>query len=244
MPEFQSLPAMEGLMATTSRDTWTLADALVADIPGNNDGETVGERLTRIVAAARERELVTPNGDLYTEGALWMLRKTALAWPVEERHPEAAYRTHLEARGTDSRGRVVLAALCAYARNDTAPCPKGVNAQAFLAARRRVAAKAARGRRFPVSANDLRLALGNAENVPLPTTVTDVAHMLRHVDTAVKSLRSFRLGFAAMEIDEQDKHILRDYLLSLLQVTQDILEVVNTTIDDAALAELIEEEAR
>ncbi len=169
-PFARTLAAAAHRLANASRDTWTLADAILADVPEMTQGARnlasaearLAPQLTALAAALADAEITTPTGDHYTSDGLRQLRQTAIDWPEAERQGEAAYRTHREA-GAAPQPRGAFLALCAFARGEDDTCPPGVDAVAWADAIKRVAD---RTRGFPVTSNDVRVALGRLTNVP------------------------------------------------------------------------------
>jgi hypothetical protein len=113
----------------------------------------------------------TPMGEPYTVDALANLRDTAMAWPMNARHDEAAYRTHQEAGSPSTDRGKVLAVLCAVARGERVRRPNAADPDNWGVAVERVQTKLARPRvpRFPIAANDLRVATNRTPNVPGPS---------------------------------------------------------------------------
>lgn len=260
MTEFKTVSAAEELLASATRDTWSLADAILSDVPsvppsekirqanhvGTLAGVNVIDLLDLIAETLIERGTTTPNGDPYSTVSLEKLRETAMRWPLGERHQEAAYRTHQEAGGRDGGGRRALAALCAVARGQLVDCPAGLDAVAWGNACARVRDKRNRNRppRFLVAANDLRVALERSSNTPAPTKTASISGVLHHLTSAAESLGAFAIAWADLEVDESDCVALRQTLKSLIARAEQVLDVVETKFDDADLAQLIEEESR
>jgi hypothetical protein len=163
--------------AGDSSGAWRLADALVAEIPERQHGKAVtaanGRDVTTVIAdivADLDRTGVeTPAGGGYTVAGLRELRLVALGWPRLQRQPEAAFRTHQEVGTTDERARAILRALCQAARSQRYSWPGkklGIDRDTWNLAINGVIRKVGAGNRYPVSANDVRIALERKTNVP------------------------------------------------------------------------------
>lgn len=157
-----------------NRNNWELADAVLAEVPAKSGaqgqrtdltpgagGEVVGSLIAGLAKRMADDGVTTPEGDSYTASSLTHLRDTALTWPVNERHAEAAYSTHREAGSPKTEGGKVLKALAAVARGETVAKPKGLDADAWKKACDRIQA---RKKGFPVAANDLNIALKRKSN--------------------------------------------------------------------------------
>lgn len=166
--------AAQRLVTDDTKDTWALADAVLAHVPEQPSGQrndlllasgggSVPERLATLVEALKLDGVTTPTGDPYSVSALAHLRDTAMTWPGDTRHPEAAYRTHQEAGSPNTEGGRVLAALAVVARGEGTFKPRGLDKDAWEAACKRVAD---RRKGFPVAANDVRVALQRKTNLP------------------------------------------------------------------------------
>jgi hypothetical protein len=200
---YRTVEAAEALMTGTSRGSWSLADALVADVPGQprggdhaakasrDDFATVRDQLVNITIALEEHGITTPNGDAYSVDSLRNLRATALAWPEKERHPEAAYRTHQEA-GNSPQRRAVLDALARHANKEPVdnPDPSWIDDNAFDEACQMVETAVARGRGYAVPANAMRVAMQRKPNVNKPPST--VFEMLEKVNTIGTQLADFQ----------------------------------------------------
>jgi hypothetical protein len=196
---YHSVAAAESLMVGASKGAWILADALVIDIPdmgqgGDRTGASsllrLDDRLTNIAIALEESGILTPNGDSYSVDRLKTLRATAIAWPEQERHPEAAFRTHQEV-GSPQR-RIVLEALCRYANGEKVPNPDSswIDDDAFDNACQMVESQLARGRGYQVSANAVRVAMQRKPNVNKPPSTT--FEMLEKLNTVATQMTDFQ----------------------------------------------------
>jgi hypothetical protein len=284
MTEFQTLAAMEAVMSAESRDTWRVADALLADVPAcpqggahaaaarwsahgdasrtrAHDASGVADRLRQIAAAAGEEDLTTPGGEPYSVASLSFLRSMAIAWPPDQRHAEAAFRTHKMAGGIDNRGRVVLAALCALARGEDAARPENVDQDAWEAACIRVREKGNRRRPsgFLVSAGDFGAALKR----PTPSTqaeppevallprlerrhgneTTGIVHdKHRLLEAALADVEAYKSRLVAVELNDIDRFEMNNLIGNMRDVLDEIQLVVTTKVDDASLRRLIDGE--
>lgn len=170
--------AAHRLNTDDTKDTWALADAVLDHVPdgsSNQGGDRrsaaatmtplagVDDRLASLSSQMKSDGIVTPNGDPYTVSALRHLRDTAMAWSGNDRHPEAAYRTHQEAGSPTTLGGKALAGLAAIARGEDVRRPNGVQSKPWQDA---VARVQARKKGFQVAANDVRVALERKINVP------------------------------------------------------------------------------
>lgn len=181
--------AAERLLRDDAHDRWALADAVLEAVPSGNGrnqhSPRAGEMLDQLANLTDQLTadgVQTPLGEPYTVSALENLRETAMAWPFDDRHDQAAYRTHQEAGSPKTDGGKVLAALCAVVRREQVRRPSIAEVEAWRSAVERIEAKMARPRtpRFPIAANDLRAALGRQANVPgRPVTASEVAAGLR-----------------------------------------------------------------
>jgi hypothetical protein len=232
-----------------STGAWKLADALVAEIPEREHGKAitagngsdVATIMADIAAELIEAEIETPAGAAYTVASLRELRLVALGWPQGERMLQAAFRTHQETGSSDLWKRGVLRALCDAARTEdysypeTSAIDEGAWAKAIVGVQRKIKA----GNRYPVSANDLRVALKRKANVPprdrTPgTTVMDAIEELQiageHAKQAAKILSSEGISVGdcreALEgLRDTLRHVVEwvDVLLSGGGITDDAL---------------------
>lgn len=241
------------LLFTSNRDTWKLADAVLADVPpsppargvtGDGTELLVEDLLADIVAEMEDLGITTPNGDPYTAASLERMRETAMAWPANERHEEAAYRTHQEAGGRDSLGRKMLAALCKVAQGKRVSCPEEVDPDAWAAAKKRVLDKKSKPRppKLLVSANDLRTAMKRKVNTPLRNFEDDVEALLYHLSSAAIALRAFSIRFAADkgELEDQKRKALSESLTAIIDSASLARDVVNAEASEEALQELLD----
>jgi hypothetical protein len=250
--------AAEARMGGESTGAWKLADALAAEIPEQKTGpKTDGlsndliTKLQEIAARLLEDGIETPAGGSYTAEVLRQLRLVALAWPKAERHREAAFRTHQEVGASDPWKREVFAAICNAARSGDFSPPKlsegEVDDEAWLRASTSIAKKRERDNRYPVSANDVRVAFKRKTNVPSrnrpePAKATPM--------DAIEAMQegSERLEYAAKVLMEsgqpiEDVREAIEGLITRLSAALDFLRSYLTTggITDAALATLLSE---
>jgi hypothetical protein len=171
----QVAEAAKRLVTDDTKDTWALADAVLAHVPDGTGGKGfaydpreggVREALAELAEQMQADGVATPNGDPYTTSALDHLRETAMAWPKAERHNEAAYRTHQEAGSPKTMGGKALATLCAVARGEDVTRPRSILAAEWKTVCDRITA---RRKGWPVAANDVRIALQRKPNVPGPS---------------------------------------------------------------------------
>ena len=162
-----------------TKDTWVMADAILAHVPGGSgeqgrrtdlspreEGEvsSVPDRLKYLAHMLTVEGVTTPSGGNYTAKSLTNFRDTAMIWSPDERFADAAYRTHQEAGSPTSDGGRVLAALVKVAHGDESVVrPKGIDPEAWIKAIDRVAN---RRKGFKVVANDVRVALKRKTNNP------------------------------------------------------------------------------
>ena len=156
--------AAERLLTDETKDTWGLADAVLAHVPSAGHG---GDRKSEdadqtpeirglirdLVDRLKDDDIVNPKGSFYTFSGLTGLREAAMAWPKADRYDEASFSTHQES--TSKERRQVLAALVAVANGDKPNRPRGFDLQAWNAACDRIR-KRTHG--FPVSVDDVRIA--------------------------------------------------------------------------------------
>jgi hypothetical protein len=170
--------AAASLDRSDTKCVWRLADAILAHVPATTDAERTaaatavrtgnvnpragGDVAALLATLARDLTadgVFTPKGDPYSVGTLSNLREVAMAWPADDRHPEAAFRTHQEA--SNPTRRRILAALCAVARGETVRRPNGLDSSDWQRAVDRVRA---RTNGFAVTANDLRISEARPTN--------------------------------------------------------------------------------
>jgi hypothetical protein len=165
--------AAETADATDSKSSWGLADAVLTHIPDNGHGgdrrsstpRGVLEQLGELAQRMADDGVTTPQGKPYTSKALSKLRLAAMAWPMDERHENVAFRTHQEAQS--ERARPVLASLVEVAttrRRVEAPATISEDAWQRAVGRVRGGGPARGG--YLVNANDVREALQRRRNVP------------------------------------------------------------------------------
>ena len=233
--------------ANQSRDTWALADAVMHDAP--EDGRKVGTRvlsvneiLEHIAAEMETNDVFNPNGNRYTIGALYEMRKTAKEWPEQQRSMHASYRTHQEAGLPDSRGGVALALLTRVADGEKVRAPNELDPQAFKAAVEMV--KANPRARHKVTANALRTALSRRPNTPpvLPTSSIELHKMLAD---ARHGLGHFAKAYQAGAVEHMEP-IEIDGLVSALQSLGEFVTTMVamlrgiTEIDEAFMDSFVE----
>jgi hypothetical protein len=253
---YHSVAAAESLMVGASKGAWILADALVVDIPERVQGRggnlvsgdqisnplmTVRDELTNVAIALEENGILTPNGDPYSVDRLQVLRATAIAWPEDERHVEAAFRTHQEV-GSPQR-RIVLEALCRYANGEKIPNPdpSWVDDDAFDNACQMVEAQVARGRGYQVSANAVRTAMQRKPNVNKPPST--VFEMLEKLSTVANQMGDFQKlmndNGVGLSPEERDA-LMRGVTTLIMQMQSMLIQVTGVSDDD--IRELIEGE--
>lgn len=109
--------------------------------------------------------VTTPRGEPYPVEALRSNRAIAVEWRGQWL-AEAAFRTHQEAIGPNTDAGKILKALCAVARGENVPRPPAAELEAWKNACTSVRIAMGKNRRFMVSANALRTAMGRKPNVP------------------------------------------------------------------------------
>lgn len=243
-----------------STGAWALADALLAEVPNEGSGarndlspsSDIATRLSTIAVQLEADGIDTPSGNPYSVQTLRELRLVAMGWPPEQRFPEAAFRTHQEAGTVSEWKREVLRVLCLAARNadwEQPPMNSGeMSADAWNASIVGIQRKVASGTRFPVAANDLRLALQNKVNVPpkdideANATVLDAVEELRNTsDTFDRALRIVsRRG-----IQDSDVRVAFLALIQHFRASLDFIEsaVTGGGITDASLERFLSREA-
>jgi hypothetical protein len=192
--------AAEALATSASRDTWTLADAVLKAVPerrnGRNSGGTpaVSDLLREMADRLAADGVTGARGEPYAQGTLDWLREVALAWPVATRLPSCAFNTHATAKGAERQA--ALRKLAAYAEGQPA-------ADVAERIRERIDNRVARGARYLVSVDDLRLVLGqaptraDAEAPAPPATPAQLAEALLDRD---------RLAEATEQLDDDQAH--------------------------------------
>lgn len=153
--------AAEALATSASRDTWQLADAVLAAVPALPNGGNRAEQrggVTPVPEALRELAdqlaidgVVNSRGEPWTRDTLDDLRDTAMRWPPAERLPACAFYTHREAKSADRK--LALRELVAYAEGKAVD---GIEERI----RERIDNRVARGARYLVAVDDMRLHLG------------------------------------------------------------------------------------
>jgi hypothetical protein len=256
--------AAQQRMGGESTGAWKLAEALAADIPAQakggdrksesaNQGSDVAALLREAADRLLEEGVETPAGEPYTPASLKDLRMVAVAWSPEDRFEEAAFRTHQEA-GKDERKRQVLAVLCEAARTGDLGLPEledgEIDEIAWMKATASIARKRERGSRYPVSANDFRIALKRKKNTPA-RDATDPGEA-----TAIDAIEAMQDGndkfdyavrvLAKSGTPTTDVRDAIEGLLNRLQATLDFLTAYLNEggITDASLSELLAEEQR
>lgn len=229
-------------MISANRSNWSIADAIVADIPDETPGSyqvathvanwSIPQRLAMLADHLESHGLFNSRDEPYTAESLRHLRNTAIAWPEGTRHPHASFRTHQEASRPQSRGGIALAALSAVARGETVTCPDGFDPDAFDKASARV--MEARGR-FAVSANALRVAMERRANVsPQPSTVFD---MLSELDRMRQASRNFADAWkqTPQELSEIERAAFERGIARLIDTLQMMLSSIVGLTDDELL---------
>lgn len=184
--------AAEALATNASRDTWGLADAVLRAVPKRKEGGQVGNGNaagndyggTPVVVLAELTELADrlaadgvtgARGEPYAIGTLQWLRDVAAAWPAATRLPSCAFNTHATAQGAERQA--ALRKLADYA--DGRPAP-----DVSERIRDRIDNRVARGARYLVAVDDMRLLIGNvptradAKAPAPPATPAQVAEAL------------------------------------------------------------------
>jgi hypothetical protein len=153
--------AAERLLTDETKDTWTLADAVLAHVPeGSQGGNTqhspdIGGMLRSLADQLKQDGVTTMTNTAYTVSSLTHLRDTAVAWPKTERYTEASFSTHREA-AENKAAREALGALVNVARGGTPNRPRGFDLRAWNEAVGRVRNRTRDG--FKVSVDDVRIA--------------------------------------------------------------------------------------
>jgi hypothetical protein len=252
---YRTVEAAEVLLASATRDTWSLADAVLADVPSSGYGgdrksstsreglDPVFDQLEQIVHVLTEQGITTPNGEPYGASHLATLRSTAMLWPKEQRQPEAAYRTHQEATSPDTRGGRALIALCAVARGEKPRRPRDIDAAAWGEAVARVREKRERAKppRFMVAANDLRLAMDRRPNIP-DRSEFDGTRGLAALSQIRVMVREVAVNLADQEWNEEERTAALVTCRKILDLLTAIIESMEGISDDA-FAGLLTEEA-
>jgi hypothetical protein len=236
---YLTVRAAEDLLASAEGKRWDLGDAILADVPADLPADEVRRRLDEIEEALAQAGVTTPNGEPYVAAALAAVRQTAIFWPPESRHPEAAFRTHQECQRTPS-GRAALDALVRVARGEEVACPEDVDETAFDAARGRVLQRQGRARRprYTVTANDLRVAMKRTVNIPERRDRSDVMGLLGEVSTASQALRTFARRFVEAEPSEEERASIMHALERLMDRAEQTLAVVSATGADLSVEAL------
>lgn len=256
MTEYKTVGAAEALLASSTKNMWELADAVLGDVPAESHGGDrksnhprggfdIESQLHDIAERLGDLGVTAPNGEPYTTITLTHYRETAMAWPADERHAEAAYRTHQEAGGRESPGRVALAGLCAVARGDTVRCPVDFDKTSWASACARIRDRLnGRRLRYAVTANDVRVALARRPNVP-PARRFGIMDLLSHLDDARRYLIAFRIDFAELpDLGPEDLAAVVRSIDSLVDEAVALREAASASLTDEALEGLLAEEGQ
>jgi hypothetical protein len=207
------LDAAAAREAGDSAGAWKLADALLAEIPKTTDEDRiaaaraanskvsvgggvtpdrkkVSAQLTDYARRLADESIHTPAGKPYSVDTLDDLRDVAMAWPKEARYPQAAFRTHQEAKRPGMLDDIALKALCKYASGSGRKPPE-IDADAWKSAKAMVDRLVERKARYTVSANALRAAVQRKNNTftpeaaktPEPVTATSVVAAAKSLPT-------------------------------------------------------------
>lgn len=249
---FKTVGAAEALMASGNRDTWAMADAIAEDVPVQQSGPKalaegdsppargvnyVMDKLEEIAQTLCDLGITTPNGDDYTASSLGNMRETAMSWPKNTRHLQAAYRTHQEAGGSSNPNREVLAALCKVAQgkrvtrptlSDKTEVDEDAWKQVVILIRNKM--NRPKPPNFLVSANDLRRALKRKVNTP-PTN--DLQGLLDALVDIEKRLLAFISDLPDIEATDEWEDTHRGAVVTTLTRVRDAAGMTISVIEDA-----------
>ena len=147
--------AARRLAVSPQRDTWAFADSIVEYLDEDPDMHSTAQLAKELKA----RGVYNFMGEFWSAPALKDLALVAEAWPVNVRHPEAAFTAHQEAGKPNTDGGRALSALVKVANKERATKPKSLDADAWQQACDSVQN---RSKGWPVSKRDVREALARA----------------------------------------------------------------------------------
>lgn len=156
--------AAEALATSASRDTWSLADAVLEYLPAQPVGRPVAggvltthggeigvtspllrDQLEELADRLATDGVTNSRGDPWAPSGLDALRQTAMAWPPQDRLP-ACFRVHEESRSRE--GQILLRKLVDHAEGKPATIPEELA--------RGINARKKRGARYLVTVEDMR----------------------------------------------------------------------------------------
>jgi hypothetical protein len=219
----------------SQRDRWSLAYALLADMPLDLAPAAVRKITDDLCAEMFDLGLSLPNGAPYHPAYLQGQRKVAIAWRPEERQAEASFEAHAEHTG---ESRPVLLALCAVARGEQVERPLGTTPISWDAA---VAKTKTRKMGYMVQAQAVRMALGKrAKNTPtrLDGNVT-FSELLRHIMTGTDGLRAFYAKASGHDLNDEDRATLLKALDAHDAASAKVRTILTVNLSDEKLAELL-----
>lgn len=239
--------AAEKRQSGESTGAWALADALLDEVPADQLGRNqytegsgdVPTTLATIAARLTDDGIETPNGNPYEVDSLRVLRLVAMGWPKPLRLREAAFRTHQEAGSSNEHKREALRVLCIAARTGDYSLPPMNHGElepaSWQLAVASIQRKVASGMRYPVSANDLRIARQVKTNVPerseKGTTVLDAIESMQRANeymvdgVRVLTREGLQLGDA------------REALEGLLQRMRACLDVIDSLLTEGGVTD-------
>lgn len=239
--------AAMGRAVGESAGAWALADALAAEMPNehgkrNDLGELssdVATKLQRIAYDLTADGIETPAGGEYTCASLRDLRLVALGWAPADRHANVAFRTHQEAGTSNAWQRAVLAALSDAASSGAfdQPVDLDVDEEAWQRAVVSIQRKIKAHNRYPVSANDLRIALKRKPNVPDKDKDTSTANAMDAAESMIKAADS--LTFAVQVLSREGMHVgdIREVMEGYLERLSAAVEMLRTLLSDGGFSD-------
>lgn len=235
-------------MLSAQRDYWTLADAVLDDVPRRGEGSgnvgrpasyvNIGSELAAVAVEMGEAQITKADGTPYTPSYLANLRDAAIMWPPEQRQAEASFDCH---RANGGATRPVFLALCAHARGDAVEVPTEVEPAAWRAATTKIA-NGTRG--YPVKVEAVRMALQRApKNTPTRLDRATFAELLGHLSVGLEGLRAFktRLAETAAVIEADDRLAMIRILDHYPPEVAEVRELLLVDLSDEALAQVTQE---
>jgi len=241
----RTIEVAERIMMSAQRDMWALADAVLTDVPAMPEGNPnypatggvgVSERLAHLATELDNLGITKADGSSYMPGYLRDVREVAMAWLSDERQAEASFDAHRENTATS---RPVFLALCAHARGETVAVPEGIEAKAWKAALDKLAT---RRHGYKVQTQAVRIAMNKpGKNAPTQLDRATFGELIGHLSTGLDGLTAFASRIDQFELDEEDRTAMLRVLVRLRDKASMTITFLATTVDDAALRDLLED---
>jgi hypothetical protein len=203
--------AAQRLLTDETKDTWALADAVLAHVPDATAtkvanlkqgttvpdspdvgviGQSVPQRIAALAAQMKDDGVITQKGTSYTASTLTHFREAAVAWPKDDRYDEASFSTH-QAAADSKDARLVLKALVNVARGGSPVRPRGFDLAAWNKSLDRVQSRTRAG--FRVTVDDIRVARKQ-----------NVARRPRHRKMTLDRINKLIDAFIEGNVEEED----------------------------------------